>query len=709
MHRTIQDLLQQMGLSPEQSPRQAEWQAFLATLSEREREREKLLDQQTPLRTLFVEPETRQWLDVLPWGIGLVSKHGEVTWLNQTGRAWLGKQKGDTYIVSLPTRPLFQILRLQKATLSQLTPPAIWQQLSAGRPFDILDGEMVCTNGDLLPATYTIMPLGKGDDFAGCLLLFREITAQKVTAQKLREAKEDAEAASRAKSTFLANMSHELRTPLAAIIGYSELLHEQASLLGYDRFVDRLKKIHISADHLLSLINDILDLSKVEAGRMTLDNDLFTVQTLLEDVLVTTQPLAEKNQNRLVVNIGQGLGHFYGDQVKLRQILLNLLSNAAKFTRQGVVTFTAVREPVGMQTIHSIHQLPREQLRFVVADDGIGMTAQQMKYLFEPFTQADASTTREFGGTGLGLAISQRFCEMMNGRIDVVSEAGQGATFTLTLPVTQMEEVDWPERLPRLPTAVDKTESSTLRQRILVVDDDRIIRELLGRYLVRQGFEVWLAENGYEALDIVSQIKPDAIILDIFMPGMDGWEVLARLKQDPAVADVPVILASVDDDQKHGFALGAADYLLKPFDYNLLEQTLWRHMAVPERGHILLLDDNRQIREIFREQLEVHGYRVTEAGNGQEGLAAVREDAPDLILLDLMMPEMDGFEFLLTLRDNPAWQKIPVIVISVMDLSHRERQRLNGSVERVMQKGTFGRDELVGQIHQLVHARLNPL
>ncbi|MCA9979219.1 MAG: response regulator [Anaerolineales bacterium] len=705
MHRTIQELLQQMGLSPSQPPNPTEWRAFLTALTERERERTSLAPSAS-LRALFSEPQVRQWLDGLPWGVGMVSKQGEVIWWNQTGRAWLSKQTGDvSYIVSLPTRPLFQTLRLQSNTLSQLTPPAIWQQLSAGRPFDVLDGELVCTNGDLLPATYTIMPLGKGDDFAGCLLLFRETTAQKVTAQKLREAKEDAEAASHAKSTFLANMSHELRTPLAAIIGYSELLHEQASLLGYDRFVDRLKKIHISADHLLSLINDILDLSKVEAGRMTLDNDLFTVQTLLEDVLVTTQPLTEKNQNQLVVNIGQGLGHFYGDQVKLRQILLNLLSNAAKFTRQGVVTFTAVREPIGMQTIHSIHQLPREQLRFVIADDGIGMTAQQMKHLFEPFTQADASTAREFGGTGLGLAISRRFCEMMNGRIEVVSEVGHGATFTLTLPVPHMEEVDWPERLPRLPTA----EPNAIRQRILVVDDDRIIRELLGRYLVRQGFEVWLAENGYEALDIVRQVRPDAIILDIFMPGMDGWEVLARLKQDPHTADVPVILASVDDDQKHGFALGAADYLLKPFDYNLLEQTLWRHMAVPERGHILLLDDNRQIREIFREQLEVHGYRVTEAGNGQEGLAAVREDAPDLILLDLMMPEMDGFEFLLTLRDNPAWQKIPVIVISVMDLSHRERQRLNGSVERVMEKGTFGRDELVGQIHQLVHARLNPL
>ncbi len=709
MHRTIQDVLQQMGLDGTIPPDHAAWPEFLARLSAR------LIDEDPPTAVVSLpalRPEIKEWLNLLPWGAGLVTSEGKLNWLNQAGRGNLYKELADENPTTavVPERPIFHILRFYNPQLNQMTPPAIWEQLRAGRPFDVPTGELVCDDDELLPASYTLMPLGQGANFQGCLLFFRDISDQKAVEQKLVDAKEEAEAASRAKSTFLANMSHELRTPLAAIIGYSELLHEQAALLGYDRFVDRLKKIHVSADHLLSLINDILDLSKVEAGRMSLDNDLFTVRTLLEDVIVTVQPLMAQNENRLVVNYGKKLGYFYGDQVKVRQILLNLLSNAAKFTTQGEVTFTAVREPIPTPKFSLSAPAPQEQLRFVIADTGIGMTDKQMLNLFEPFTQADASTTREFGGTGLGLAISQRFCELMDGQIDLASDYGHGTTFTLTLPVPafKQEQVVWPEVFPHPSTSTNKVGQPLIRQRILVVDDDRIIRELLARYLVRQGFEVWLAENGFKALDILADMKPDAIILDIFMPGLDGWGVLARLKQDPNLADVPVILATVDDDQRHGFALGADDYLLKPFDYSLLERTLGRHMKRLEQGHILLLDDSQHIREILRDQLALQGYRVTEAANGREGLAVMGDiDPPDLILLDLMMPEMDGFEFLLELRDNPLWQHVPVIVISVMDLSPADRQRLNGEVERIMQKGSFGRDELVGQIHQLIHARLN--
>ena len=709
MHQSIQDVLQQMGLDDTLPPNSTAWPEFLTRLSAR------LADETNTTAVVSLpvpRSEIKQWLNVLPWGAGLVTKEGKLNWLNQVGRDNLYKkevyQNLNTAVVF--KRPIFHILHFRNPKLNQMTSPAIWEQLRGGRPFDMPTGELVCDNGDLLPASYTLIPLGQGANFQGCLFFFRDISAQKATAKKLLDAKEEAEAASRAKSTFLANMSHELRTPLAAIIGYSELLHEQASLLGYDRFVDRLKKIHVSADHLLALINDILDLSKVEAGRMSLDNDLFTVRTLLDDVAVTVQPLMVHNENRLVTNFGKELGHFYGDQVKVRQILLNLLSNAAKFTTQGEVTLTAVREPLPNSQFSLSALAPQEQLRFVIADTGIGMTDEQMIHLFEPFTQADASTTREFGGTGLGLAISQRFCELMDGKIDLTSDYGQGTTFTLTLPVPAFKQgqIVWPEVFPHPSTSVNKGGQPLVRQRILVVDDDRIIRELLARYLVRQGFEVWLAENGFKALDILAEMKPDAIILDIFMPGLDGWGVLARLKQNPNLAEVPVILATVDDDQRHGFALEADDYLLKPFDYSLLERTLGRHMKRLERGHILLLDDSQHIREILRDQLALQGYRVTEAGNGREGLAVMREiNPPDLILLDLMMPEMDGFEFLLELRDNPLWQHVPVIVISVMDLSSADRQRLNGEVERIMQKGKFSRDDLVGQIHQLIHARLN--
>jgi signal transduction histidine kinase/DNA-binding response OmpR family regulator/HAMP domain-containing protein len=497
------------------------------------------------------------------------------------------------------------------------------------------------------------------------------------------------EIASQHKSQFLANMSHELRTPLNAIIGYSEMLQEEAEELGQADFLPDIQKINAAGKHLLALINDILDLSKIEAGKMDLFLETFDIAPMLRDVVITITPLVEENANTLAVHYAADLGAMRADLTKVRQALFNLLSNACKFTERGTVTLAATREA----------EEGVDWLTFRVSDTGIGMTPEQRGKLFQTFTQADASTTRQYGGTGLGLAITRHFCHMMGGDISVESALGQGSTFTIRLPT----EVTDPKAAPALQA---ETATASVLPRgvptVLVIDDDPTVHDLMQRFLSKEGLRVVAAASGAEGLRLAKALRPTAITLDVLMPGMDGWTVLTGLKGDAGLADIPVIMLTIVDDKRMGYALGVADYLTKPIDWERLTAILRQYPCTHPPCPVLVVEDDAAMRDILRRVLEKAGWAVTEATNGREALERVAANRPELILLDLMMPEMDGFTFVEALRQQEAWRSIPVVVVTAKDLTPDDCQRLTGSVEQILQKGAYSREELLREVRDLV-------
>jgi PAS domain S-box-containing protein len=663
-----------------------------ATLRRARDEWERIAEEKTG-RLELRERELSQLIEQAPFALAVTSGDGlsaRVEFVNQSLTEMLGYTIEDLPDMAAYSRLVIPDSADSDARFEELARRRE-QAAQANHLITPIDQIVRCKDGSFRECEIAATVLGDRT-----LYMFHDITERMEAERQVVEAKDAAEAGTRAKSVFLANMSHELRTPMNAIIGYSEMLLEDAQDEGNEAAVGDLRKIHRAGKHLLALINDVLDLSKIEAGKMDLYLESFEIRAMVDDAVATIETLVKRNDNQLRVEVDPSLSQMRADLTKVRQALFNLLSNAAKFTHEGEIALVVQKQSVdGESWVH-----------LAVSDSGIGIPPEKLGHVFEEFSQADETTTRDYGGTGLGLAISRRFCRMMGGDITVESRAGEGSTFTIRLPIeVELEAREEPQaaanatRAPAMVSPAPREQST-----VLVIDDDPNALDLLGRTLQGAGVRVVTASDGRGALRLARTLRPAAITLDVIMPEMDGWEVLRELKIDPETRDIPVVMVTMTDDRDMGYTLGATEFLTKPIERDQLVQLLARYAPQDAERCALVVDDRAENRDMLRRALEKEGWCVSEAKNGRVALDRVAEALPSLILLDLMMPVMDGFEFVMELRKIERWRGIPIVVVTAKDLTDDDRRRLNGDVVGLIQKSGLDRKSLLAQLLEQVAA-----
>jgi signal transduction histidine kinase/DNA-binding response OmpR family regulator len=550
--------------------------------------------------------------------------------------------------------------------------------------------------------------------------LKQEVAYRRLAEESLVVAKEEAERAARVKSDFIANISHEFRTPLNAILGYCEILQYETKKFDRPDIIEDLSSIEVAGRHLLVLFNDILDYSKIQVGKMDLNLENFKVLSLVEDVMATIRPLARKNRNTISVTSQGNVGSMFSDSGRVRQVLLNLLGNACKFTEDGQVSLKVSSETVDRT----------EWLTFSVADTGIGIDQKMMTRLFKEFTQAENSTARKYGGTGLGLAISHRLCQMLGGDITVQSELGKGSVFIAKLPVDATltgkgpggHEVSPPEKAtasagsavlpPPHPSSGNQKEAVSPDKNIetiLAIDSDPAECDLIRRFMEMEGFRVFTALNADEGLRMAREVHPDVITVNALTPEMDGWTLLSQLLEEHRLAPIPVVLFTVEEDKDKALALGATDTLSKPIDWDcflelIKRQNKPRAISAP----ILVVEDDATNRGALCRVLRREGLEVLEAVDGNVAMNLMKNEIPGLIILDLILPEFNGFDLLAAMNQNPHWQQIPIIVISAKELSREELKKLHNDVDCIFKKGDYSRIELLNEIEALMAKQPHP-
>lgn len=522
--------------------------------------------------------------------------------------------------------------------------------------------------------------------------------------EELERTNRELEYANQLKGRFIANMSHELRTPLNSILGFSDVLLDRTFGNLTENQERYIKNIHTSGKHLLELINNVLDIAKIEAGKFELVYETFPVGLVISEVVDVMKSLAENKAIHISVSIGEGIDSIAADKVKLKQILFNLLSNAIKFTPEGGTVTVAVVKEVYPENGHPFGISANELMSFSVSDTGIGIVFEDREKIFDEFEQADTSFAAKCGGAGLGLALTKKLVELHGGNITVESDPGKGSTFTFRIPVaSHVTEV--PSAMDIEPVNLNFPWMKENAPLILVVEDDLSTTELLTLHLTQAGYKVCHAFNGEEAIEKAKTLQPFAITLDILLPKKDGWEVLQQLKSDQRTAEIPVIIHSIVDNKDLAFALGATDYLLKPLEKEALFAKLEEMMIVKGKKvlpiSVLIIEEEVDVTDSFKEIFEPQGFLIYAAQNGKRGIELATALRPAVILLDFILPDMMGFDVIKEIKENPSTKDIPIFLLTERDISVEDRITLVGKIERIVQKYSFDTKELIGHIKEL--------